>query len=443
MRTTGTLVIGAGQAGLSLSHHLTLARQPHVLLERGRVGERWHSGCWDSLTLLTPNWLNRLDGGRAHDDPDGFLSTAGFARYLGDYARGWHAPVREQVAVMAVERWRDGFRVATDGGVWHARSVAVATGDSAEPFVPALAGSAPEWLRQLHASGYRSPDLLPPGGVLVVGAGPSGQQIAAELRRAGREVVLAVGRHARALRRYRGRDFWYWLDALGDLERRLDECADPEAALKTPSVPLSGANGGEQLDLAVLQVLGVTIAGRVESFDGARVAFGPGLERAVAAADTRLRRIVDRIDAHVEQELRGWAWGPEPVSPVQVSAPPPTLDLHARGIRTVIWATGYRRDYSWLHVPVLDDAGEIVHREGVTAVPGLVALGVKFQRRRASHFIGRVGADAAFIAGRLGLRSRACRCDEVGTCDPWHASASSRRSGSSSTCTTARRRTRS
>jgi putative flavoprotein involved in K+ transport len=402
MKRTGTLVIGAGQAGLSLSHHLTLARKPHVVLERGRVGERWRSGRWDSLTLLTPNWLNRLDGGRAHDDPDGFLSASGFVRYLADYARSRHAPVRERVAVTAVEQWRDGFRVATDDGVWHARSVAVATGDSAEPLVPTLAHSAPTWLRQLHSSDYRSPDVLAPGGVLVVGAGPSGQQIAAELHRAGRDVVLAVGRHTRAYRRYRGRDFFHWVDVLGDLERRLDECADPDAARRTPSVPLSGANGGEQLDLAVLARLGVTLAGRVEGFDGNRVEFGSGRDQEIAAADTRLRRLVDRIDAHVESELPGWAWEPEPVAPIHVTAAPPAvLDLHTGGIRTVIWATGYRRDYSWLHVPVLDAAGELAHREGVTAVPGLVALGLKFQRRRASHFIGRVGADAAFLAGQL------------------------------------------
>jgi putative flavoprotein involved in K+ transport len=406
MRRTGTLVIGAGQAGLSLSHHLTLARQPHLVLERGRVGERWHSGRWDSLTLLTPNWLNRLDGGRAHADPDGFLSGSDFARYLADYARSRRAPVYERVAVTGVEQWRDGFRVATDHGVWQALNVAIATGDSAEPFVPSVAASAPAWLHQLHSSDYRNPDVLPPGGVLVIGAGPSGQQIAAELRRAGRDVVLAIGRHARALRRYRGRDFWHWLDAMGDLERRLDECADPDAARKTPSVPLSGANGGEQLDLAVLQVLGVTIAGRVERFEGARVAFGPGLEREIAAADTRLRRVVDRIDAHIEDRLPGWAWAPEAVASVGVPAPMAGLDLGARGIRTVIWATGYRRDYSWLDVPVLDAGGELVHREGVTGVLGLVALGLKFQRRRASHFIGRVGVDAAFIAGRLAGASR-------------------------------------
>ena len=410
MRRTGTLVVGAGQAGLSLSHHLTLTRQPHVVLERGRVGERWRSGTWDSLTLLTPNWLNRLDGGGAHADPDGFLTAADFVRYLAEYARSQRTPVYERVAVAGVEHWRDGFRVATDHGIWHALNVAIAIGDSAEPFVPSLAASAPAWLHQLHASDYRNPDVLPGGGVLVVGAGPSGQQIAAELRRAGRDVVLAVGRHARALRRYRGRDFWHWVDALGDLERRLDECADPEAAVKTPGVPLSGANGGEQLDLAALQALGVTIAGRVERFERTRVAFGSGLEREIAAADTRLRRIVDRIDAHIEEGLPRWAWVPEPVAPVSVSAPPLAgLDLGAGGIRTVIWATGYRRDYSWLHVPVLDAAGELVHREGVTGVPGLVALGLKFQRRRASHFIGRVGVDAAFIASRLARMPRAGR----------------------------------
>jgi putative flavoprotein involved in K+ transport len=412
MRRTGTIVVGGGQAGLSLSHHLTLARQPHVVLERGRVGERWRSACWDSLTLLTPNWLNRLDGGRAHADPDGFLAVADFSRYLTDYARRGRLPVRERVAVTAVEQSRRGFRVATDAGVWHARNVVIATGDAAEPFVPPLAAAAPTLLHQLHASGYRSPGRLPAGGVLVVGAGPSGQQIAAELRRAGRDVVLAVGRHARALRRYRGRDFWHWLEVLGDLDRRLDECPDPDAARRTPSVPLSGANGGEQLDLGVLQALGVTVAGRLERIDGGRVSFAPGVEEAVADADRRLRRVFGRIDAYVDDALPHWAWPAEPVATVEVAAPPSELDLAAGDVRTIIWATGYRRDYSWLHVPALDTGGELVHQEGVTRIRGLYALGLKFQRRRASHFIGRVGADAAFIAGEIAATQRAAGYDE-------------------------------
>jgi len=206
MRATGTVIIGGGQAGLSLSHHLARARQPHLVLERGRAGERWYSERWDSLTLLTPNWLNRLDGGETHVPADGFLGRTEFARYLREYAQRRRTHVHEHVMVAAVEQWRDGFHVRTDAGVWRARNVVVATGDAAEPFVPAEATAAPPWIAQLHSSRYTNPSALPSGGILVVGAGPSGQQIAAELRRAGRDVVLAVGRHTRSLRRYRGRD---------------------------------------------------------------------------------------------------------------------------------------------------------------------------------------------------------------------------------------------
>ena len=204
MRTTDTVIIGAGQAGLSLAHHLTVAGQSPTVVERGRIGERWHSERWDSLTLLTPNWLNRLDGGSPHLQPHGFLRRADFAEYLGRYARGTRSPIHENVAVTAVEETHGGFHVDTDAGQWRAGNVVVATGDSADPRIPAIASSAPAWVRQLHSSRYRNPQSLPAGGVLVVGAGPSGQQIAAELRRAGRRVVLSVGRHTRTMRSYRG-----------------------------------------------------------------------------------------------------------------------------------------------------------------------------------------------------------------------------------------------
>ena len=400
MRTTETVIVGAGQAGLSLGHHLARIRRPHVVLERGRVGERWHSQRWDSLTLLTPNWLNRLDGGAAHPDAHGFLGRAAFARYLAEYAQP--ADVREHVAVTAVEESRDGFQVTTDAADWRARNVVVATGDAAEPLIPAPAATAPPWLRQLHSSSYRNPSQLPPGGVLVVGAGPSGQQIAAELRRAGRHVVLAVGRHSRMLRRYRGRDIWHWLDLLGDLERTIEECPDPAAARRTPNAALSGANGGEQLDLHVLQRLGVTLVGRLERFRGRDARFACDLEGNVSAADRRLQRLLDRIDAHVENTLPDWPHEAEPVSPVEIEPAPATIDLTARHITTAIWASGYRRDYSWLHAPALDSSGELVHRHGITEIRGLYVLGLKFQRRRASHIIGRVGADAAFLARRIG-----------------------------------------
>jgi putative flavoprotein involved in K+ transport len=402
VQSTDTIVIGAGQAGLSLSHHLARARRRHVVLERGRIGERWRSERWDSLALLTPNWLNRLDGGDHHAEPDGYLSKHDFVAYLRRYAGAHRAPVHEQVTVEAVERASGGgFHVRTDTGRWRAGHVVIATGDSAEPFVPDAATRAPATLRQLHSSDYRNPAQLPPGGVLVVGAGPSGQQIAAELRRVGRDVVLAVGRHARVPRRYRGRDIWHWVDRLGALEQRIDDVRDPSAAKRTPSFTLTGVNGGEQLDLAVLDELGVAIAGRFGGFEQGRALFADDLRSSVGEAEGRLQRLLTRIDAHIEALPATWPYAPDRPAPVRVAAPLEALDLARRRISTVIWATGYRRSYPWLHVPSLDERGEIAHRHGITHVPGLYVLGLKFQRRRGSHLIGRVGRDAAFLARRI------------------------------------------
>jgi putative flavoprotein involved in K+ transport len=400
--TTGTVVIGGGQAGLSLSHHLARRRQRHVVLERGRVGERWRSERWDSLTLLTPNWLNRIDGGSPHEAPEGFLSRAGFARYLNDHPRRPH--VHEHVEVVGVEPWRGGFVVATDAAIWRARTVVLATGDCAIPRIPPAAAAAPGWIQHVHSSRYRNPAQLAPGGVLVVGAGSSGQQIAGELQRAGRDVVLAVGRHGRAVRRYRGRDIWHWLDRLGDLEVSIDHVPDPDAARQTPALPLSGANGGEQLDLDVLRRLGVTIAGRFQGFRSAGASFAGDLDANVADAEQRLHRLLDRIDDHIEETLPDWPHDAQRPEPVRIEQQPGELDLGSRGITTVIWATGYRREYPWLHAAAVDDTGELVHRHGITEIPGLYALGLRFQRRRSSHFIGGVGADAAFLAARIAAR---------------------------------------
>jgi putative flavoprotein involved in K+ transport len=398
--TTDTVVIGAGQAGLSLSRRLGAAGRPHVVLERGRIGERWRSERWESLAMLTPNWLNVLDGGPAHADADGFLGTADFVAYLRRYADANGSPVREGVEVLALERARGGFRLRTDTGELRAARVVLATGDSDVGRIPAVSATAPRALRQLHSSAYRSPSQLPGGGVLVVGSGPSGQQIAAELVRAGRHVVLATGTHTRMPRRYRGRDIWHWLDELGDLDRSVDELPDPTAARRAPSLALTGANGGEELDLGVLHRLGVTVAGRVAGFEAGRVAFSDDLDDTIAASERRMRVVLDRIDEHLE---RTGAEAPpaRTVPAVRLPAGPASLDLAAHGVRSVIWATGYRRAYPWLHVPALGADGELVHRRGVTSVPGLFALGLRWQSRRASHFVSGVGADAAFVADRI------------------------------------------
>ena len=392
-----TVIIGAGQAGLALSRQLTLAAHGHVLLERGRVGERWRSERWDSLRLLTPNWLNRLPGAAELPDPDGYADRLGLIDHLEAYADG--APVREYTTVLRVRRTRHGYHVSTDRGDWHARNVVIATGDCDAPRIPAFADAVPAGVEQLHAARYRNPDRLRAGGVLVVGAGPSGQQLAAELRRAGRDVVLAVGRHARMPRTYRGRDVFAWLDAAGLLDARAQEVPDLAAARRAPSFPVSGAAGGESLGLDRLADLGVVVAGRLTGFENREALFAPDLDRQLRDADRRLYRVLTQIDAHIDR-TGATAAPAETLQPLSLR-PGPTRVRLGTGIRTVLWATGYGRSYPWLEVPVIDAEGELVHREGVTAAPGLFALGLRFQRTRKSHFLSGVGDDAARIADAI------------------------------------------
>jgi putative flavoprotein involved in K+ transport len=397
VQRTNTLIVGGGQAGLALSRHLTRSGQEHVVLERGRIGERWRSERWHSLTLLTPNWLTSLPGAPPHADADGFLAREEFVTYLDRYARSFAAPVAEGVTVLSVERAGGRFQVRTDRRDWLAENVVVATGDAGVPRLPSVADAVPAGIEQLHASEYRSPGLLPPGGVLVVGAGPSGQQLALELRRSGREVVLAAGRHAQLPRRYRGRDIFCWLAELGELDRTVDELDEPAAARRTQNPSLSGRNGGEPLDLAVLQAAGVTLAGRLTGFSGSDARFADDLADSVAVAERRMSQMLARIDARIDA-TPGGAPAPEPVPGLVLPPPLTSLDLRRAGISTVLFATGYRRSYPWLHVPALDGDGELVQRYGATPVPGLYTLGLRFQRTRKSHFVGGVGEDAALLA---------------------------------------------
>jgi putative flavoprotein involved in K+ transport len=402
MQRTDVVVVGGGQAGLAMSRCLVDRGIEHVVLERGRVAERWRSERWDSLRLLTPRWQARLPGWAYRGpDQDGFMDRGEVVGYLDGYARSFGAPVRGGVAVSAVERDGDGYRVRTDAGTWRAAAVVVATGHCDVPLVPAMAAGLPRDVVQVVPSRYRSPRQLPDGGVLVVGASATGIQLAAEIQRSGRPVTLAVGRHTRLPRRYRGRDIHWWLDRTGMLDEAAAAIADLEAARRQPSLQLVGSDDHRTIDLGVLRDAGVRLAGRALAVDGARVRLARDLARSAADAEARLARLLGRIDAWSERHGPPDAPPAEPVRALRLPAAPAAIDLRAERIRTVLWATGYRRSYPWLRVPVLDARGEIRHEGGVTPAPGLYVLGLHLLRRRRSSLLDGVGADARDLAEHL------------------------------------------
>lgn len=404
MKRTETVVIGGGQAGLAMSRCLTDARVDHIVLERGRVAERWRSERWDSLRLLTPNWQSRLPGFRYDGaDPDGYMSAAELAGTLARYARSFAAPVEEGTTVTAVEASGGGYRVLTDRGIWQSASVVIATGACDTPLVPALARRLPRGVTQVVPARYRNPGELPDGGVLVVGASATGVQLADEMHASGRPVTLAVGRHTRLPRVYRGRDVMWWLDAAGILDETADEVRDLAASRRQPSLQLAGRPDRSTLDLPALQERGVRLAGRLSCVDGSRVSFASDLVAQTTAADARLARLLQRLDIFAARTgLASEVGEREPLRPFRWPVPgPETLDLDAEGIRTVVWATGFRRRYPWLKVPVLDPHGEIRHRGGVTPLGGLYVIGLGFLRRRKSSFLDGVGRDAIELTAHL------------------------------------------
>jgi len=408
MAHTDVIVIGAGQAGLAMSRHLADRGIDHAVLERGHVAERWRSERWDSLHLLTPRWQSRLPGwSYLGPDPDGYMTRTEVTQYLEDYSRSFSAPVHTGVTVEAVERDEMGFRVETTAGAWRAASVVIATGHCDLATVPPFAaGLAPD-IVQVVPTAYRNPGQLPDGPVLVVGASSTGIQLASEIERSGRHVTLAVGGHTRLPRHYRGLDIMAWLDAMGVLSETADQVWDVDASRDEPSLQLIGDEGHRSLDLGILQAEGVRVVGRVLEVRGRQVALADDLAASVEHAEAKMHRLLDRVDRFIESSGRAESFaGADRPRPVPVPPLPAALDLGAAGIRTVVWATGYRREYPWLHVPVLDDRGELRHEGGVTPEPGLYALGLYFMRRRNSSFLDGVGADAAELADHIQRRLR-------------------------------------
>jgi putative flavoprotein involved in K+ transport len=405
MRCTDTVIIGAGHAGLAMSRCLTERAIPHTILDRGPIGDRWRTARWDSFRLLTPNWLSRLPGFRyTGPEPDAFMTATELVDYLVDYARSFDAPVEPYTLVTRVVRCGTGFAVHTDRGIWAARNVVIATGYHSQAKIPDVAAGLANDVAQLTAAGYRSPASVPDGGVLVVGASSSGAQIAHELAVAGRPVLLAVGGHTRLPRLYRGRDILWWLDRTGSLDRTIDEHPNVDDALGEPSLQLAGTTALRGIDLGVVQEAGVALTGRIRALDGTAAEFADDLTDTMGAAQQRLRRVLAEADEYA-RATSGSAFGPpDPPPVIPVPTTPSKVDLRRAGITSVVWATGYRPTYPWLRVPVLDSDGRIRHRRGITDVPGLYAIGLRFQQRRNSTFIDGARHDAAYLTEHIATR---------------------------------------
>jgi putative flavoprotein involved in K+ transport len=395
-----TVVIGAGQAGLASSYLLKQRGREHVVLEQGRIGDTWRTQRWDGFHLNTPNWGQRLPGHHYEGPaPDAFAPLADVIAYLEGYARDHDAPVRTGVRVTGLRPEADGWRVTLDGDELRAVNVVVATGAFQKPHLPNVAKSAPGEVLELHTSDYRRPEQLPAGGVLIVGSGQSGCQIADELLRAGRKVYLSVGRCPWLPRRYRGHDVLHWLLETGLADQTADSLPTPEARLAcNPAV--SGDDGGHDCNPRWLAERGAVLAGRVEAIDAHRVVFASDLDDNLAKGDEFVATLVARIDEHTRAaglELPEESLRAEPRPPARVEA----LDLREAGVGTILWASGFRPDFGWIEAPVFDGEGRLLQTRGVSVLPGLYFVGLHWLHKRKSALFVGVGEDAEHVVSRL------------------------------------------
>jgi len=401
-----TIVIGAGQAGLAMSEHLTDAGISHLVLEQHRIAEQWRTGRWDSLVANGPAWHDRFPGLEFNGHPDSFPSKDEVADYFVAYAELIAAPVRCGVEVTSVRRieGRSGFVVETSHGTFEAGNVVAATGPFQIPIIPPIVPN-DSGITQMHSNAYRNPGQLPDGAVLVVGAGSSGGQIADELMRSGRTVYLSVGPHERPPRSYRGYDFCWWLGVLGkwDNETRA-------AGREHVTISVSGARGGYTVDFRRLAAEGMRLVGSAVSFDAGKLHFAGDVAQNVAMGDESLISLMDEADEYIRQN--GLVIPEEPGArlllpdPECLTKPLRELDLDVSGVRTIIWATGYASDYSWLKVDAFDATGKPRHQRGVSSEPGIYFLGLPWQSRRGSAFIWGVWHDAKHVADRIATRQR-------------------------------------
>jgi putative flavoprotein involved in K+ transport len=398
-----TLVIGGGQAGLTMSHRLKQRGLKHLVLERHRIAERWRSERWDGLKFQFPNWSVRLpDFLFPHTDPDAFASSGDIVAFIEAYAKFVAPPIRCGVAVTRLARdGASGFVAETADGAIAADNVVVATGPYQRAIMPDLLHDE-AGVFQVHASFYQNPKQLPPGAVLVVGAGASGAQIAEELHRAGRRVFLAVGQHTRMPRRYRGQDLTWWFGAL----RLFDMTPEQRTQRVNPSI--TGAYGGHTIDFRRFAADGITLTGRIVAARDGVLDIAPGLAESLANGDAYYATFLDMLDEHVER--RGLNLPDDPAARAAladapcVTTPRRSLDLAKEDISAVIWATGYGVDFGWIDIPVLDASGEPMHRCGITDAPGLYFLGLQWLSKMHSAFLSGVGDDAAVLADHIARR---------------------------------------
>lgn len=405
-RHTGAVdvvVVGGGHCGLAMSHELCRRSIEHAVIERGEVANAWRSERWDSMRLLTPNWMTRLPGQRYDGrDPHGYMSVGEVVGFLSAYAKKMRVPLVTGTTVRQVAPAPGGYRVTTDRGDWFARAVVLASGAFNTPVVPRVAEQVPDGIAQLTAHDYRAPRQLADGAALVVGASATGLQLAEEIHRSGRPVTLAVGEHVRMPRLYRGRDVQWWMLASGMLDQRIEDMDDPDRARGLPSPQLVGTAEHATLDLNSLRQQGVAIAGRLVGIRDGTAQFSGSLRNVCALADLKLNRLLDAFDAWAQ--ANGSAADVDAIErPVatQVDASP-LLGLALRQeVRTIVWATGFRPDHSWLDLPVFDRTGRLRHDRGIVDAPGLYVLGLPFLRRRKSSFIHGAEDDVRELASHL------------------------------------------
>ena len=403
-----TVIIGAGHAGLIMSYYLSQLGREHVLMERGRVGERWRSERWDSFYFQFPNWSIELPGyGYQTQDPDGFVSAAEIVRFLHGYADRIRAPVRCGVEVKSLQRSEnERYLLETTNSAILAKNVIIATGPFHVPACRPASAVIPDELFEVHSSQYRNPDGIPPGAVIVVGAGSSGCQIAEDLNRNGREVYLSVGRHVRVPRRYRGHDYSWWRRIMGAWDRTVDSLPSPDA--KNVPVPLlTGYAGGYDVDFRRMADNGIHLLGRLQSVRNGVLVSAPDLKENLTKGDETFSGFKTSVDEYV---LRTGMDVPDesPSSDDRLERKEILhaileLDLKAAGIGAIVWANGFRYDFDWVKVPVFDQNGTPVHRRGITKYPGLYFLGLRWLYKLKSAFLIGSGPaeDAAYIAERI------------------------------------------